>query len=350
MKSRFYAILTLFVLFLSVSCGRHKGEFVLHGTVQNDIDSILVVGLDSRFDRTDTIVCNNGIFKWSFRPDTATTLILFLPDGRHHPVFAEKDLEATITIPADTGLFYVKGGYSNDSYQSFYLESQNDTSLQQTIERIDSLITRDPFSENIPYVIFEHLVQKHHIDEKSAISLISRVSGMMQDSPYITALKSEFNGEVASNTYLSSWSVKDSLGQSFIFSEVGGSSNHLLLCVWATWTGDEGLSARRAMDSLRVKYSDRKLYIADVSIDVNTEKWKSAIEQDTLDWFSYIDNKGWESTVIKNCNIKSLPYFIICAGTKRVLFHTATFSDLDKELDRILPQPEKKQNKKKNKK
>ena len=62
-------------MFLSVSCGRHKGEFVLHGTVQDDTDSILVVGLDSRFDRTDTIICNNGVFKWSFRPDTATALI-----------------------------------------------------------------------------------------------------------------------------------------------------------------------------------------------------------------------------------------------------------------------------------
>lgn len=349
MKSRFYAILTLFVLFLSVSCGRHKGEFVLHGTVQDDTDSILVVGLDSRFERVDTIVCSEGRFKWSFHPDTVTTLILVLPDGRRHPVFAEKDVESTITIPSDTALFHVEGGYCNDLYQSFYMESQNDTSLQQSIERIDSLITRDPFSEAIPYVIFEHLVQKKHIDEKSAISLISRMSGNMQDSPYITALKSEFRGEVASNTYLNSWNVKDSLGESFAFSEVGGSSNHLLLCVWATWNGDEGLSARRAMDSLRIKYSDRKLYVADVSIDVNTERWKNAIEKDTLDWFSYIDNKGWESTVIKNCNIKFLPYFIICSGTKRVLFHTATFSDLDKELNRILPQPEKKQNKKKKK-
>jgi len=349
MKSRFYAILTLFVLFLSVSCGRHKDRFILYGTVQDGTDSILVVGLDSRFERIDTIFCKEGHFKWSFKPDTATTLILILPDGRSHPVFADKNIESTITIPSDTGLFYVNGGYCNDLYQSFYIESQGDTSLKQSIERIDSLITRDPFLEAIPYIIFEHLVQKYHIEEKSIIPLISRMSGKMQDSPYITAIKTEFRGEVPSNTNLNSWSVKDSLGQSFIFSQVGGSSNHLLLCVWATWTGDEGLSARKAMDSLRVKYSDRKLYIADVSIDVNTERWKETIKNDTLDWFSYIDNKGWESTVIRNCFIKNLPYFIICSGTKRVMFHTASFGDLDNELNRILPQPEKKQknNKKK---
>lgn len=347
MKYRFYAIMTLFVLLLSVSCSRHKGLFVLHGTVQDDTDSILVVGLDSRFDRTDTIVCNNGIFKWSFRPDTATALILVLPDGRHHPVFAEKDVDATITIPKDTCLFYVKGGYFNDSYQSFYLASRDDSTLEQSVAHIDSLIASDPFSEVIPYAIFEELVQKHHIDENLAKTIISRVSGNMQDSPYLTALKSEFKSEASSSIYLTSWSAKDSLGDSFQFANGGGSSDNLLLCIWATWTGQEGLTARRAMDSLRIKYSDRKLTVYDVSVDVNVDRWKETIKKDTLDWISYNDNKGWESTVIKNCNIKYLPYFIICSGTKKVLFHTATFSDLDKELDKILPKPEKKQNKKK---
>lgn len=336
-------------MFLSVSCGRHKGEFVLHGTVQDDTDSILVVGLDSRFDRTDTIICNNGVFKWSFRPDTATALILILPDGRHHPVFAEKNVDATITIPTDTGLFYVEGGYCNDSYQSFYLASRNDSTLQQSVERIDSLIASDPFLEAIPYAIFEELVQKHHADQDTVKEIISRVSGKMQDSPYLTALKSEFRSETSNNIYISSWSVKDSLGDSFQFVSEGGTSNNILLCIWATWTGQEGLTARRAMDSLRVKYSDRKLSVYDVSVDVNVDRWKDSIKKDTLDWLSYIDNKGWESPVIKSCNIKNYPYFIICAGTKRVLFHTATFSDLDKELNRLLPQPEKKQNKKKKK-
>ena len=349
MKYRCYVILTLFVMFLSVSCGRHKGEFVLHGTVQDDTDSILVVGLDSRFDRTDTIICNNGVFKWSFRPDTATALILILPDGRHHPVFAEKDVEANITIPADTGLFYVKGGYCNDSYQSFYLASRNDSTLRQSVERIDSLIASDPFLEAIPYAIFEELVQKHHVDENLAKNIISRVSGNMQDSPYLAALKSEFKSEVSNSIYLTSWSAKDSLGDSFVFANEGGSSNNLLLCIWATWTGQEGLTARKAMDSLRVKYADRKLTVYDISVDVNVDRWKDTIKKDTLEWLSYIDNKGWESTVIKNCNISYLPYYIVCSGTKKVLFHTATFSDLDIELDKILPQPEKKQNKKKKK-
>ena len=58
MKRLFFAISTMLLL-LTASCG-HKNMFILQGTVQNDIDTILILGLDSRFDRVDTIVCQNG--------------------------------------------------------------------------------------------------------------------------------------------------------------------------------------------------------------------------------------------------------------------------------------------------
>ena len=82
MKSRVPVILTLLVMLLSVSCGREKGLFILSGTVQDDTDTILVVGLDSRFQEVDTIVCHEGAFEWIYRPDTVTTLIMVLPPRR----------------------------------------------------------------------------------------------------------------------------------------------------------------------------------------------------------------------------------------------------------------------------
>ena len=342
MKSRFYAILTLVVLFLSVSCGRHKGEYVLHGTVQNGIDTILVMGIDNRFENIDTIFCNEGQFKWSFRPDTVTSLILVLPDGRYHPVFAEKDVQSSIFIPADTGLISISGGYCNDSYQSYRMNSLNDTTIEQAVPHIDSFITEDPFSEVSPYLIYEQLVQKFHADESTITKEINRMSGNMQDAPFLVALKSEFKGQITNNTYLSSLSVTDSLGESFQFTSVGGPSNHVLACIWATWTGDEGLQARREMDSVKIRFSERKLYVTDISIDVNYDRWKKTIEKDTLNWFSYIDTKGLESKIINTCKITSLPVYILFSGSKRIVYVTTSLSDMEKELDKNLPPVEKK--------
>lgn len=335
---RLFFVLSTMLLLLTASCGR-KNMFILQGTVQDDTDTILVAGFDSRFDRVDTIVCQNGKFVWKFKPDTVTALIMLLPDGRRHPVFAEKNVKAVMEIPSPAGLFHVSGGYCNDSYQSFYQASLDDSIMEQTYARIDSFITRDPFSEVTPYLIYEQMVQRYHANEKSISKLISRISGNMQDAPYLTNLKSEFAGETSS-IYLNSWTVKDSIGKNVQFSSIGSTSEHVLVYVWATWNGQKALHDRRELDSLKTRYAGRKLVITDVSIDVNKDSWKNAIAQDSLDWSSYNDMNGWESRGIKTCKITAVPAFVLFSGTKRMVYNTTSIEELDRELDRVLPKKE----------
>lgn len=346
MKRLFYAILALF-LFLFASCGRNKNMFILHGTVLDGTDSILVVGLDNRFEDVDTIFCPNGQFTWKFRPDTVTTLILVLPDGRYHPVFAEKGVESFITIPADSALFDVTGGYCNDSYQSFYLASQNDYSMEKTSARIDSFITFDPFSEVTPYLIYDIMVRKHHADEKSIADLIRRMSGNMQDAPYLVSLKSEFEKDITNNLYLDSYAVWDSTDQKRQFIDIGGTSNYLLVCVWASWMGNAGINARDTLQYFLTKYTDRNFNVADISIDVNPDRWKEAIVNDTVRWLSYIDPSGWESRIVKNANLQTAPAFVFFSSAKRIIYKSTSISELDREINRTLPKPTKKEDKKK---
>ena len=323
MKRPFFAIITL-VLLLMVSCGRNKGMFILHGTVEDGSDSILVVGLDNRYENMDTIFCQDGKFTWKFRPDTVTTLILILPDGRYHAVFAEKDVESFITIPSDTGNFNVSGGCCNEAYQTFYLESLNDSTLEQTIVRVDSFITRDPFSEATPYIIFDCLVSKYHAPESVIEPLIRRMSGNMQDAPYIVSLKLEFEKEFTNNLYLDNYSVKDSAGYKHQFIDIGGTSNHLLVCVWASWLGQEGIDARDTLQYFYDKFRGRYFNVTDISVDVNTDMWKNAIEKDTVTWFSYIDPNGWESGLVKNGHLQTLPAFILFSGVKRIIYKSTS--------------------------
>lgn len=341
MKTRFSAVSALIVLLLTASCG-NKGMFVLQGTVQDGTDSILVAGIDSRYEGVDTIFCHNGQFTWKFRPDTVTTLILMLPDGRMHPVFAEKDVEAFITIPADSGLFSVSGGYCNDSYHSFYLASQRDTSMEQTATRIDSFITRDPFSEVTPFLIYDQMVRKYHARESVIEPLIKRMSGNMQDAPYLVSLKAEFEKEAVNNVYFDTYAVKDSSGIQRQFIDVGGSSNSVLVCVWASWMGQAGLDARDTLGYFLNKYQGRNFNVIDLSIDVNIDRWKQAIVGDTVRWVSYNDPAGWESRFIKNAFLQTAPAFILFSSGKRFTYKTTSIPDLDKELDRVLYRPKPK--------
>lgn len=345
MRTRVCAILTMLLLF-AVSCGRHKDMFILQGSVQDGTDSILVIGLDSRFENVDTIVCNDGHFRWEFRPDTVTTLILVLPDGRRHPVFAEKDVESSITIPSDTGLFNVSGGYCNDSYQSFYMSSLNDSTMDQTAARIDSFITRDPFSEVTPYIIYDLMVQRFHADQDRIMALITRMSGNMQDAPYIVSLRSEFKGDIPNNQYISSLTLQDSAGVSYQFSNIGGQTNYLLVCVWSSWSGDSAKRARMALKPLLDRFAGRSLDAIDISVDVNKDRWMEVISADTVNWRSYVDTKGWESRIIRNSNVQSLPIYLLFSSVKRVMYKGSSLDELCNELEKTLPKPKPQEEKK----
>lgn len=338
MKTRFSAIIALTVILLTASCGK-KDMFVLQGTVPEGADTIVVVGIDSRFENVDTIFSRDGQFKWKFRPDTVTTLILVLPDGRCHPVFAEKGVESFMTIPSDTGLFSVSGGYCNDSYQSFYMASLRDTSMQQTAARIDSFISRDPFSEVTPFLIYDQMVRKYHAPESAIEPLIKRMSGNMQDAPYLVSLKSEFSRDFATNSYLDNYSVTDSAGQKRSFIDIGGTANHLLVCVWASWMGNRGIQARDTLRYFLDKYQDRHLNVTDLSIDANPARWKEAIARDTVLWTSYNDPQAWESSIVKRATIRNAPVYVLFTGTKRLLFKSGSLAEIDSQLDKTLPKP-----------
>lgn len=312
---------------------------MLQGTVPEGADTIVVVGIDSRFENVDTTFSRDGQFKWKFRPDTVTTLILVLPDGRCHPVFAEKGVESFMTIPSDTGLFSVSGGYCNDSYQSFYMASQRDTSMQQTAARIDSFISRDPFSEVTPFLIYDQMVRKYHAPESAIEPLIKRMSGNMQDAPYLVSLKSEFSRDFATNSYLDNYSVTDSAGQKRSFIDIGGTANHLLVCVWASWMGNRGIQARDTLRYFLDKYQDRHLNVTDLSIDANPARWKEAIARDTVLWTSYNDPQAWESSIVKRATIRNAPVYVLFTGTKRLLFKSGSLAEIDSQLDKTLPKP-----------
>ena len=337
MRTRVPAVILIIVVFVIAACS-HRNTFTLRGTIQDGgNDSILVIGLDSRFDRTDTIRCNKGQFKWSFNPDTVTTLILILPDGRRQPVFAEKGVVSTLFIPSDNGPTKLSGGYCNDSYQSFYLSSMQDTCVEQAAARIDSLITTDPFNEITPYLIYDRMVLNYHAEQSVIEKLISRMSGNMQDAPFLVTLKAEFSeapsasASAPPNLYL----LFDTAGVRQQFANIGDLSEKLLVLVWSSWQ-DDGLLARQEMAKLRNRYVDYKFSVIDVSIDVNRDRWIQAVSKDSLSWTSYNDPQGWHSRIVRTAKIKKVPVYVLYNESRRVIFKTDNTFELDQELSRVL--------------
>lgn len=337
-------VLSLLMLmsFLLLSCGREEGVFTLSGTLQDgSSDSILVIGLDSRFARTDTIRPEEGSFKWSFRPDTVTTLILILPDGRQYPVFADRDVRAHITIPSEGDSIETGGSPENEAYTEFAWAAMSDTCLGQICARMDSFIVNDPFSEVTPYLIYEYGVRRWHAGSADLLSLIGKMSGNMQDAPYITALKSEFQIDNRVSRYLESFELYDTAGVSYDFRNISGARNSLLVCLWASWNDSIGIKARRSMKGTLERFDDSRLAVTDVSVDVNPSRWKDVVEADTLNWFSYNDVRGWSSTLVTLASVRKLPCFVLLSETSGLLYVSESLDRMEHAIDSLVQKKEK---------
>lgn len=310
----------LFLCLLCMACNRHKNDFVLEGTVAQGVgDTILVSGFDSRFARIDTIISKNGNLKWSFRPDTATTVILCMSDGRTHPVMAGKGEKAIIDIPlAGTGEISVSGSEYNRILQEFRRNSASDKFKFQTLERLDSLITTDPFSPVLPYLIYEYGVCKYHATAQELNKLIQRMSGSMQDDPFLSDLKSRFPKTDRRTLYLTDLTMLDTARTEVPFSNYY-KGTYKLVCVWASYDG-QSVEGRNGMKKYIEKYSEDEIAFMDISIDTNIERWFRTLEEsDSIDMESFCDTKGWNSTLIESANTSKLPVFLLVSPQNRVV-------------------------------
>ena len=334
-RCRFPVLLLLALVMTAVSCHKDDGRFILNGfytpkgSVQTD-SMILVTGIDSRFDRTDTIFPADGSFTWSFIPDTVTPLILIFPNGITQAVFADKGLTSRITIP-DSGSIVIGGGNYNDAYQSFKEKVHDGITRIQITEMIDSFIKADPFSEVTPMLLYEYMIRKYHADRKDLEPLIKKMSGNMQDCPFIMNLKTKFGTESTGNNYITPTNLVDTLLLSKPFSDIA-KNQHLLVCVWASWD-ERSNEARKELTRLKELYTDRNFTIADISIDTNIRRWKAAVSNDTLDWVSYCDPEGWNSRIIQDGQVQELPVYILFSGLKRIILKTADLTEMDLTLE-----------------
>ncbi len=84
----------------------------------------------------------------------------------------------------------------------------------------------------------------------------------------------------------------------------------VLIDFWASWCAP----CRRENPALVEIYKRLKgnnFEIFGVSLDENTAAWKNAIEKDKITWPQVSDLRRWESTVVKDFHIESIPYNVL---------------------------------------
>ncbi len=337
MISRFRVISSILILcLLCVACHKQKDLFVLRGEIYSqEKDSIIVLGFDTGFDKTDTIRFENGTFTYTLTPDTIVPLILFFSDGSQEVVFAEKGVSCQLQKLHPDSLCIINGSPLNDKLTEFKISAHNDTCTKQLIERIDSFILKDPLSQISPYLIYNYLLLYNNADKNSILDLLKKMSGIIQNNSFVTDLKATLTVEKNLPVYLPQVTVEDSTKTTQNLNDLTG--KYILLYVWASWD-EKSRHNRKALTEIEERYIDKKkeLVIADISIDTKKERWKKALEEDSIEWSQFIDTNGLNSTFVRVFNIDRLPFYILLSGEKRILEYGYSLQPLTDQLDTTL--------------
>lgn len=335
-------LLPLLLLWLSACGGGQKGNVVrLKGNIKGlGNDTILLVGMDRLFDRTDTLVVQDDKFSDTLSVDTLVGLFLLFGDGTEYPLYIDRGQRIDIQGAASNlSVLEVSGNAYNDEQTAFQRSADSlGTALPSAVEaKAKEFICQHPASLVSVYLLDKYFVQQPRPDYDLIDTLVEPMTGELKDRPYLSQLL-ETLGEMK----------KLDKGRTVpFFQSVDADGNKitrtnfqdqlLLVNVWASW--DE--ASRAANDSLRVLYKRQKrnknFAMLGISLDVDRGQWLEAVRRDTLEWQQACELKGWQADVAQKWSIRTLPFNVLVNDKGRVLGVNLTIAEVEKELKDFSP-------------
>ncbi|MCQ2051000.1 MAG: DUF4369 domain-containing protein [Bacteroidaceae bacterium] len=323
-------IIVLCLSLLLAACGQSY-NYTLTGSVPGvEYDSIFVTGLDSRYERVDTIRIVGSRFTYKAKVDTVVPLLLFFSSGVQHVVFADKDISAKMVCSRNDSLPTVTGSV----YDAQLADFLNTADTLDIFSRVENFIRKDPFSEVTPYLIFKYVLTQPDLDEQKLRGLIGLMAGVMKENAYISELSDQLAMVPGQNRmYLpinSQVYMPDSVRSVPLENVVN--SGYYLLVLWATWQ-PESREALKALDTICARYISNGIKFVAYSMDADREKWEKAVKEDSLTNFIHINSfRGLNTPVLTQFKVRNLPYYFISTRDERVLLETPQMEKADSVL------------------
>ena len=335
----------VFLLLCLCSCKDKANTFVLEGNVGRLAhDTIYIYGADALYDRIDTVVAADGVFRYTAEVDTVTPLWVLFPNMHREVLFADKGLTATMQgDTAAVGHIRIVGGEQNDLLRTFYEQTDSVGDTARIVQVADSFIRANPYSEVSIHLLREYFVNRPEINPAKVKTLIGSMSGNLQDNNYIRQLQRDLNAykPLAKNSVVTNYNVRDSKGKNVSTSEY--KDTYLLITFWASWD-EESRQRQRELIPIKEKYKKHNFDILSVSLDTDREAWMQAIKEDSVTWRQACDFEGWATSLVQRMQVDRLPANVLLNPNRRVQFVDLYGEALDEKIDELteVKKPEKK--------
>jgi peroxiredoxin len=127
--------------------------------------------------------------------------------------------------------------------------------------------------------------------------------------------------------------LADPFGKTVSLSSLRGKT--VLVDFWASWCGPCRRESPNLVKAYN-KYKTRGFEIFSVSLDDNRDAWQRAINDDKLLWTHVSDLQKWNSSVVNQYNIESIPFTVLIDAEGKIIAKNLRGDALDARLAELL--------------
>lgn len=324
------AVLTCMALLLA-ACGK-SSSFQLKGELSDGGSDPILVVYDDPVSKTDTIFPQKGKFTYSFTPDTLHLFRLLSDSGYTIPVFANASWK--VRIKGSFSQPEIKGDGPNGEYGSF-LETVRNLSAEESVQQAEAFIRSHPQSYLSAYLIDRYFAQTAHPDLDKIRQLIHPLEGSIKDTRILVDLLQDLPGEQEKpQTHLGFYSVKTRKG-TYVSWNTSAPYSLTLVNFWASWD-NRSRTIHDELYGLTKEFKPDEFRVVNISLDYSRKDWEKACHKDSTQWIESCDQKGWESSLVRQQAIKRLPATLLVDKNRKILATNLYGETLKEEALRLI--------------
>lgn len=311
-----------------VSCGKKKGMVRISGELKGLAASELYLyGQDGSFDYIDTIPVRNGKFNTQIHVDTLSAAYLYINNAEYPIYFKRGD---HIRIKGDAMRLYtleVSGNDNNDDFMDFKKQLKKkglleqldftggDMGAAQIRPEAETFITKNGGSLVSLYLLDKYFVHQANPNYPHIAEMVKNLSNALRNTPRIAQL----------NDYIIRWeksrmgavapgfSLPDETGAMVSRNSPELKDKYVLLSFWASWATNRTQTSAEMRQLYNTFSSNPKFAMVNISLDTDKSEWNRGIKQDSLKGKQLCDLNGFNSPIINQYAITTMPSFFLIA-------------------------------------
>lgn len=327
----------LFSSFLFNACSQSSSRFHLEGEFKNlNQGEFYLYNPDQG--TKDTIAVNGGQFSYDRVIHDTITLVLLFPNYSELPVFAQPGAEVTmkgdVSHLRDT---QVTGTEDNDAMTAFRTKTNEmmPPEVQKAAQQFINSHLTSPVSN---YLLRRYFLQNANPDYALAHKLCEALHQAQPQNPQLarlhTLLESLKNHHA--DGQLPAFKAVDTKGDTITQKNLNAEAN--VIAVWASWSFDSQ-NILRQLATLQ-KDHPRKISVVTISLDASPAEGKNFLEHDSITWPNICDSLMWQSPVLAQLGIGTLPSNILTDKKGKIVARDVSNVTLKEKIESLLKEKE----------